>query len=69
MTDTLKALREPRPHVCPHCDFGSGRRGMDRCSRCEETGSVFYVGQEMFPNTIEGYEAAVAALKSRSPQP
>lgn len=26
--------------LCPHCDFASGQRGMDRCSRCNGTGRL-----------------------------
>ena len=41
---------------CPSCDFSSGYRGMDGCSCCQTTGSVFYADDgKTFPNTKEGY--------------
>lgn len=54
-----------KPRGCPFCDFSMGTRGMDRCSRCKGTGSVFLVGDKdkrahYFANTKEGYEAACA---------
>lgn len=63
----IEALRkgqghsEPKPTTCPFCDFGSGMRGMDRCAKCDGTGSVFRVGLRTFPNTKEGYDEAVVA--------
>ena len=55
---------EPKIVGCT-CDFSGGYRGMDRCSRCDGTGSRFLVTTEAgplyFPNTKEGYEAALAA--------
>lgn len=53
---------EPKARQCPHCDFGSGQRGMDRCGRCDGTGSVFWVLGQRFPNTKRGYEMARAIL-------
>jgi hypothetical protein len=55
---------ELKPRICPYCDFGTGRRGMDRCAKCDGTGSVFAVadghgGVRFFPNTKEGYDKAV----------
>lgn len=55
---------EPKPTSCPHCDFSGGTRGMDRCSKCDGTGSVFRVGGRYYPNTKEGYEAAVKAANA-----
>jgi hypothetical protein len=55
-------MTELKAYQCGHCDFGTGQRGMDRCAKCDGTGSVFIVGQRRFPNTKEGYEAACAAL-------
>jgi hypothetical protein len=52
---------DPIPQVCPHCDFGSGQRGMDRCAKCDGSGSVFLVKGKLFPNTEDGFKAAVAA--------
>ncbi len=46
--------------ACGHCDFSSGTRGMDRCVKCDGAGSVFIVGKR-FPNTRDGYEAALEA--------
>lgn len=55
---------EPKPYNCWHCDFSSGRRGMDRCGKCDGTGSVFMVGQKLFPNTEKGYEDAKRAIET-----
>lgn len=52
---------EPKPMTCNICDFGTGTRGMDRCSRCDGTGSVFFVRGHFYPNTKEGYENALFA--------
>lgn len=65
MSEPLPSLPgEPKPSMCSRCDFGSGTRGMDRCSKCAGTGSVFRVigkdGLRSFPNTREGFDAAVA---------
>ena len=49
---------DPKPATCPHCDFGTGQRGMDSCGKCDGVGSVFFVNGKMFPNTKEGYIAA-----------
>ena len=57
---------DPDPVTCPHCDFGSGQRGMDRCARCDGIGSVFRVAGKTFLNTRDGYVAAVAAMKSQA---
>lgn len=58
---------DPEPETCPHCDFGSGQRGMDSCGKCRGTGSVFRVVNPkhpheswIFPNTKDGFEKAVA---------
>jgi DnaJ-class molecular chaperone len=56
---------EPKPQRCHRCDFGSGQRGMDRCPTCDGTGSVFFVNGQFFPNTKEGYEAALAKSEAR----
>lgn len=55
-------IPEPKASGCGHCDFGSGSRGMDRCSRCDGTGSVFIQAGATFPNTEEGYLEAVRAM-------
>lgn len=55
--------REPLVLVCHRCDFGSGRRGMDRCPTCDGTGSVFRVGWNFYPNTEAGFDEARAALQ------
>ncbi len=60
---------EPKTVGCI-CDFSGGTRGMDRCSRCDGTGSRFLVvvrqewGNQAFyfPNTKEGYERAKAKI-------
>lgn len=58
----MSVIIEPKPTMCFHCDFGSGMRGMDSCSKCRGTGSVFRIGQATYPNTKEGYRTAVYAL-------
>lgn len=52
----------PDPVACNHCDFSRGTRGMDRCSRCDGTGSGFRVALAFYPNTKEGFDAACQAL-------
>lgn len=52
-------LVDVKPITCPRCDFGTGHRGMDWCSKCAGTGSVFWARGKMFPNTQEGYREAV----------
>lgn len=59
-------MSEPKPRACPHCDFSSGQRGMDRCGLCKGTGSVFLAGGRYYANTKEGFEAAVKA-QEKSP--
>lgn len=55
------------PVGCGNCDFESGQRGMDRCSRCGGTGSAYLVGGVWFPNTDDGYvRAGRAALASEA---
>ena len=51
--------------ACLFCDFSSGTRGMDRCAKCAGTGSGFYADARFFPNTKEGYSAAIDYLKER----
>lgn len=57
-------MSKPRINTtrCGHCDLGMGRRGMDRCPRCDSTGSVFTVNIDgkilTFPNTEEGFKKA-----------
>jgi hypothetical protein len=58
----MVSIVEPKPSICGRCDFGSGQRGMDHCSTCDGTGSIFRVGLQVFPNTEEGYLEAVYAL-------
>ena len=58
-----KNKNEPIPVSCPYCDFSRGTRGMDRCAKCKGTGSVFWVGNRTYPNTKEGYEDALKAMK------
>jgi hypothetical protein len=54
----LHMSTDPKPRQCDHCDFGTGTRGMDRCARCDGTGSVFIVNGRYFPNTFDGYTNA-----------
>lgn len=60
-------MAEPKIVGCT-CDFSSGTRGMDRCSRCAGTGSRFLAigrdGPVFFPNTRDGYDRAVAIESS-----
>lgn len=55
---TEKGLQHPEPYGCPYCDFGLGRRGMDRCAKCDGTGSIFKIGLVPYPNTEQGYHDA-----------
>jgi len=43
---------------CIHCDFASDHRGMDRCGKCDGTGSQFMhiPTGERYPNTKTGWE-------------
>ncbi len=52
----------PIPTCCNHCDFHSGQRGMDRCAKCGGTGSQLLAANQRFPNTEQGYKAAIAAI-------
>ena len=56
---------EPQPQVCPHCDFGSGQRGMDRCAKCDGSGSVFIVKGKLYPNTENGFKEALTAFEGK----
>ena len=64
-------MDEPKVTGCT-CDFSGGTRGMDRCSRCDGTGSRFLVsaGDEAhyFPNTEKGYREAKRWLRDRANQ-
>jgi hypothetical protein len=57
--DTKMAEIEPRPIRCRHCDFGTGQRGMDRCPKCDGTGSQLVYRGRLYPNTKEGYDRAI----------
>lgn len=59
---------EPRAIECHHCDFGSGRRGMDRCPTCDGTGALFRVAARYFPNTEAGYRAALEEMATTDRQ-
>jgi hypothetical protein len=63
MKDVPETTIKPEPHPvrCNICDFGSGQRGMDRCSTCDGTGSMFVVNGRRFPNTEEGFNKALEA--------
>lgn len=52
-----------KPTQCWACDFGSGHRGMDRCTKCDGAGSLFWVAGHAFSNTEEGYKGALEAKK------
>lgn len=42
----------------------AGRRGMDRCAKCDGSGSQLIIPDgSLFPNTKEGYIAALTALR------
>lgn len=56
-------VRDIRAMECHRCDFGTGKRGMDRCSTCDGTGSVLRVGKRFFANTEHGHELASVYLK------
>ena len=59
-------MDEPKTVGCT-CDFSGGTRGMDRCARCDGTGSRLFVciGDEAhyFPNTEPGYKQAQSWLR------
>ena len=61
----MKEKFDPKPVQCRHCDFGFGMRGMDRCGRCNGTGSGFWVKGKFYPNTKFGYLEAEAAYNSK----
>lgn len=44
--------------ACSHCDFSGGTRGMDRCSKCDGTGSqlLHTPSGQLYPNTEEGWK-------------
>lgn len=48
---------------CSHCDFSSGQRGMDSCSKCRGAGSVlvFSATGDHYPNTREGWVKMIKA--------
>ncbi len=55
---------EPKLTECFHCDFASGRRGMDRCGKCDGTGTLYRVlipgkAARFFAGTEDGYADAV----------
>lgn len=50
---------------CWHCDFGSGQRGCDRCSKCDGTGRVFWADGRAYPYTPDGEEAAKTSMRER----
>jgi hypothetical protein len=50
--------------ACHHCGYFNRHREMDRCVRCDGTGSVFWVSGRSYPNTPKGYDAAVKAKKT-----
>lgn len=64
---------EPRIVHCTHCDFGTGMRGMDSCSKCKGTGSRFLVVADgkphFFPNTEAGYGDAKSLIAALTPDP
>lgn len=48
---------------CPHCDFSSGQRGMDRCTKCDGTGRISVVDR-----LVEERDAAEMREKNTSSQ-
>jgi hypothetical protein len=51
---------------CWHCDFGTGQRGCDRCSKCQGTGSLFWANGRAFPYTPEGEKMARRSMEPES---
>jgi hypothetical protein len=51
------------------CDFSMGTRGMDRCSKCDGTGSRLRVGELYWPNTRDGYIEALNTVRKQSHDP
>jgi hypothetical protein len=56
-------------YECGHCDFGTGRRGMDRCSKCDGTGSYLKFGGKKYENSRDGYKAALDAVRAAKVEP
>lgn len=56
-----------KTYPCGHCDFGFGRRGMDRCSKCGGIGSYLMFDGVTYENTREGYRDALTALRKKEP--
>lgn len=52
----------PLGATCPYCDFASDKKGMDRCTKCNGTGSVLHANNKQFPNTEDGYFDAIQEL-------
>ncbi len=43
LLDILEDIERTNTMPCPHCDFSSGQRGMERCSHCNGMGRVSVV--------------------------
>ena len=54
----MKKKPDWRAINCWHCDFSMGTRGMDRCYKCDGTGSqIFHIPSKAFyPNTEDGWK-------------
>jgi hypothetical protein len=52
---------------CHHCDFSSGQRGMDMCSKCDGSGGllVHIPTKSWYANTKAGWDQMV---KDHGPQ-
>lgn len=64
LIEELEFIAGPRKIIgCPrHCD--GGMRGCDACNHCGTTGSGFYLDRKFYPNTEEGWKAALVAVRS-----
>jgi hypothetical protein len=48
---------------CPrHCH--GGHHGMDNCNTCHCTGSGFYIRDKFYPNSEEGWSAALKDVRA-----
>lgn len=54
--NTTEPEVESKVVQCGYCDFGSGRRGMDTCCKCDGTGSrlLSVLTGRYYPNTEDG---------------